>query len=198
MKSLRRLLAMTAIGLGLALSANAQLPSVQLKDLAGKPVDSSTLSNDGKPFIISFWATWCKPCIRELTAIHDVYPDWVDETGVKVYAISIDEAQNSTKVKPLADARGWEYDVLLDQSGDFARAMGCQNPPHVVVVDGNGKIVESHSGYTEGSEDHLIEIVRQLIAKSLPHGIIERLIPVISSEGRVLLSRLFSQSRRIL
>ena len=75
MKSLRRLLAMTAIGLGLALSANAQLPSVQLKDLAGKPVDSSTLSNDGKPFIISFWATWCKPCIRELTAIHDVYPD---------------------------------------------------------------------------------------------------------------------------
>ncbi|MDE6381309.1 MAG: TlpA family protein disulfide reductase [Muribaculaceae bacterium] len=165
MKSLRRLLAMTAIGLGLALSANAQLPSVQLKDLTGKPVDSATLSNDGKPFIISFWATWCKPCIRELTAIHDVYPDWVDETGVKVYAISIDEAQNSTKVKPLADARGWEYDVLLDQSGDFARAMGCQNPPHVVVVDGNGKIVESHSGYTEGSEDNLIESVSQLIAK---------------------------------
>lgn len=165
MKSIKRLLMIVAVGIGIAFSANAQLPSVQLKDLSGKPVDSATLSNDGKPFIISFWATWCKPCIRELTAIHDVYPDWVEETGVKVYAISIDEAQNATKVKPMADARGWEYDVLLDQSGDFARAMGCQNPPHVVVVDGNGKIVESHSGYTEGSEDHLIEIVRQLITK---------------------------------
>lgn len=152
-----------AICLGIGLSANAQLPSVQLKDLAGNPVDSSKLSNDGKPFIISFWATWCKPCIRELMAIHDQYPDWVEETGVKVYAISIDKAQDAMKVGPMVNARGWEYDVLLDSNADFSRAMGCQNPPHVVVVDGNGKIVESHSGYTDGSEEHLIEIVRGLI-----------------------------------
>ncbi|MBD5305323.1 MAG: TlpA family protein disulfide reductase [Bacteroides sp.] len=145
-----------------SLVSEAQLPSVPLKDLSGKPVDSATLSNDGKPFIISFWATWCKPCIRELNAIHDNYEDWVEETGVKVYAISIDEAQNATRVKPLADSKGWDYDILLDQSGEFARAMGCQNPPHIVVIDGNGKIVESHSGYTEGSEEHLIDLIRQL------------------------------------
>lgn len=165
MKSLKRLVMLFAIGLGIAASAMAQLPSVQLKDTSGKPVDSASLSNDGKPYIISFWATWCKPCIRELNAIHEVYEDWQEETGVKVYAISIDEAQNATKVKPLADSRGWDYEILLDQSGDFARAMGCQNPPHVVVVDGNGKIVESHSGYTEGSEEHLIELVRGLVEK---------------------------------
>lgn len=165
MKKITRFLTLMAVCLGIAMTANAQLPSVQLKDLSGKPVDSATLQNDGKPFIISFWATWCKPCIRELNAIHENYADWVDETGVKVYAISIDEAQNSTKVQPMADARGWEYDILLDQSGAFARAMGCQNPPHVVVVDGDGKIVESHSGYTDGSEEHLIDLVRQLIAK---------------------------------
>lgn len=143
----------------------AQLPSVQLKDTSGKPVDSSTLSNDGKPFIISFWATWCGPCIRELNAINDVYADWVEETGVKVYAISIDEAQNAAKVKPAADQRSWEFDILLDQSGEFARAMGCSNPPHIVVIDGNGKIAESHSGYSDGSEEHLIELVRKLAAK---------------------------------
>ncbi|MBD5195741.1 MAG: TlpA family protein disulfide reductase [Bacteroidales bacterium] len=145
-----------------SLVSEAQLPSVPLKDLSGKPVDSATLSNDGQPFIISFWATWCKPCIRELNAIHDNYEDWVEETGVKVYAISIDEAQNATRVKPLADSKGWDYDILLDQSGEFARAMGCQNPPHIVVIDGNGKIIESHSGYTEGSEEHLIDLIRQL------------------------------------
>ena len=165
MKDLYKKLIFAVVCICTALSASAQLPSVQLKDLSGKPVDSSTLSNDGKPFIISFWATWCKPCIRELNAIHENYPDWVDETGVKVYAVSIDEAQNASKVKPMADARGWEYDILLDQSGDFARAMGCQNPPHIVVVDGKGKIVESHSGYTDGSEEHLIELVRRLTAE---------------------------------
>ncbi len=158
-------MALAAALICLAMAGHAQLPSVQLKDMTGKPVDSSTLSNDGKPFIISFWATWCKPCIRELNAIHEQYEDWVEETGVKVYAISIDKAQDASKVKPMADARSWDFELLLDQSGDFARAMGCQNPPHVVVVDGNGKIVESHSGYTDGSEDHLIEIVRGLTVK---------------------------------
>ena len=165
MKRIERLLVMAMVRLGIAIAANAQLPSVQLKDLNGKPVDSATLSNDGKPFVISFWATWCKPCIRELMAFHEVYEDWVEETGVKIYAISIDEAQNSTKVKPLADARGWEYEILLDQSGDFARSLGCQNPPHLVILDGNGKIVESHSGYTEGSEDHVYEIIKNLVNK---------------------------------
>lgn len=162
MKAIKRLIFIAIAIIGISITASAQLPSVQLKDLAGRPVDSATLSNDGKPFIIDFWATWCKPCIRELNAIHDVYPDWVEETGVKIYAIAIDEAQNAGRVKPMADSRGWEYDILLDQSGDFARAMGCQNPPHVVVVDGNGKIVHSHSGYTDGSEDDLYDIIKQL------------------------------------
>lgn len=144
---------------------SAQLPSVQLKDLSGKPVDSSTLSNDGKPFIIDFWATWCKPCVRELKAIHESYSDWVDETGVKLYAIATDDAQNSFKVKAFAEKQGWEYVVLLDPNSDFLRAMGGSNVPHTVLLDGNGNIVESHSGYTDGSEEHLIEQVRKLTAK---------------------------------
>jgi cytochrome c biogenesis protein CcmG, thiol:disulfide interchange protein DsbE len=146
-------------------AAFAQLPSVQLKDINGKTVDTAKLNNDGKPFIISFFATWCKPCNRELKAISEVYPDWQDETGVKVVAISIDEAQNAQKVKPMVDAAGWEYEVLLDPNSDFRRAMGVNMIPHVFVIDGNGKIAESRSGYTEGGEQHLIEKVKELFGK---------------------------------
>lgn len=146
------------------LGAAAQLPSVQLKDIDGKTIDTATLSNDGKPFIISFFATWCKPCNRELKAIHEVYPDWQDETGVRLIAISVDEAQNAQKVKPMVDAAGWEYQILLDSNSDFMRAMGVSMIPHCFIIDGNGKIVESRSGYTEGGEAHLIEKVKELIS----------------------------------
>ncbi|MDD6752360.1 MAG: TlpA disulfide reductase family protein [Prevotella sp.] len=143
----------------------AQLPSVKLKTLDGKTVDTSELSNDGKPFVISFFATWCKPCNRELKAIHEQYADWQEETGMKVIAISIDQAQNIHKVKPLVDGEEWEYEILLDPNSEFRRAMGVQMIPHVFIIGGDGKIVESRSGYTDGGENHLIEKIRELVAK---------------------------------
>ena len=115
--------------------------------------------------VISFFATWCKPCNRELKAISEHYADWQEETGVKLYAISIDQAQNINKVKPLVDGEGWEYEVLLDPNSEFKRAMGVNLISHVFIVDGNGKIAESRSGYTDGAEGHIIEVVRKLIAE---------------------------------
>lgn len=144
--------------------AQAQtLSAVTLKDINGKTVQTDKLSNDGKPFIISFFATWCKPCNRELSAISEVYADWQDETGVKLIAVSIDQAQNINKVKPLVDSNGWEYDVLLDPNSDFKRALGIQMIPYVIIVDGKGNIVYKHNGYTDGAEKELIEKVRELI-----------------------------------
>ena len=146
-------------------SASAQLPKVVLKSIDGKTVSTDTLRNDGKPFIIDFFATWCKPCNRELTAISEVYEDWQKETGVKVIAVSIDQAQNINKVKPLVDNHGWQYEVLLDPNSDFKRALGIQTIPYVIVCDGEGNIVAKHNGYTEGAEEELIEKVRELVNK---------------------------------
>ena len=141
----------------------AQLPAVTLKTIDGKSVNTSELSNDGKPFIIDFFATWCKPCNRELDAIAEVYEDWQQETGVKIVAVSIDQAQDISKVKPLVENHGWEYEVLLDPNGDFKRALGIQMIPYVLIVDGQGNIVYKHNGYTDGAETELIEKVRELI-----------------------------------
>ena len=160
----RTLLLSAILFFATAFAAFAQLPSVELKDLDGNSVNASELNNDGKPFIISFWATWCKPCLRELKAINEVYADWQDETGVKLIAVSIDEGQNTQKVKPLINALGFEYEVLLDPNSDFKRAMNVPNVPQVFVIDGQGNIAYTHSGYTEGSEEELIEKVRELLA----------------------------------
>ena len=143
--------------------AQSKLPAVTLKSMDGKTVSTDTLSNNGKPIIIDFFATWCKPCNRELTAISEVYEEWQQETGVKIFAISIDQAQNINKVKPLVDNHGWPYEVLLDPNSDFKRALGIQMIPYVLIVDGDGNIVYKHNGYTEGAEEELIQKVRELV-----------------------------------
>lgn len=153
----------TILFMGFVSRVNAQLPSVTIKTMEGKTLRTDTLSNQGKPFIIDFFATWCKPCNRELDAISEVYEDWVDETGVKIYAVSVDQAHNINKVKPLVDNHGWTYDVLLDTNSEFQKALGIQMIPYVLIVDGSGKIVYRHNGYTDGAEQELIEKVRELL-----------------------------------
>ena len=162
MKNLKALLIVAFLAI-VSVAGAQTLPAVTLKDINGKTVQTDQLSNDGKPFIISFFATWCKPCNRELSAISEVYADWQDETGVKLIAVSIDQAQNINKVKPLVDSNGWEYDVLLVPNSDFKRALGIQMIPYVLIVDGKGNIVYKHNGYTDGAENELIEKVRELV-----------------------------------
>ena len=123
----------------------------------GNTKNLSKFSNNGNPIIISFWATWCKPCKAELNTIAEEYDDWVDETGVKLIAISIDDARSSTRVEPYINAQGWEYMVLLDPNGDYKRAMNVNNVPHTFLVNGNGKIVWDHNNYSPGDEDELYE-----------------------------------------
>ena len=146
------------------------IPSTNLKDLEGNTVNSSDFNNDGKPMIINFWATWCSPCKRELNNIADVYDDWVEETGVKLIAISIDDSRNTGKVAPYVNGKGWEYEVYIDSNQDFKRALNVNNVPHTFVVDGNGKIVWQHNSYSEGDEDVLYDVVKKLVAgESIEH-----------------------------
>ncbi len=151
-----------ALGMMLTVAMFAQLPDVKIKDLEGNSVDISKLSNNGKPIIISFWATWCKPCKAELNTIAEEYEDWVDETGVKMIAVSIDDARSTGRVEPYVNAQGWEYDVLLDPNGDLKRAMNVNNVPHTFLIDGKGKIVWDHNNYAAGDEEELYEEILKL------------------------------------
>lgn len=146
----------------LAMAQNAKVPeNISIKTLDGKTVQSSVIQNDGKILILSFWATWCKPCNSELDAIKEVYDEWQEETGVKLIAVSIDDARSAARVKPWVDGKDWPFEVYLDQNKDLARAMNVgADVPYSFIIDGNGEILWQHKGYQPGNEEELIEQVK--------------------------------------
>ncbi len=164
---MKKIVITLSVLLAISLTSFAQtleIPSVQIKDINGKPFNTKDIKGDG-PIIIDFWATWCKPCVKELNAIAEEYEDLVEETGLKIYAVSTDNARTSSRVAPFVNTSGWEYEVLLDPNSDFKRAMNVINVPHVFIFDKNGKLVEQHTSYNEGDEEHLFELIRKLAKK---------------------------------
>jgi peroxiredoxin len=160
--TLTRLL-MAASVLTTSVIATAQtLPDVSLKDIEGNTVSTaSTLQEEG-PTVFCFWATWCSPCKRELNNYAELYEDWVDETGVKIVAVSIDDQRSMNRVAPYVNSVGWEYDILLDPNREFARALNVNNVPHTFVVDAEGNVVWSHNNYADGDEFELYEELLKL------------------------------------
>lgn len=151
-----------SVALFISAVAAAQVPSVTIENFKGESFDTSVLLEDGTPMIISFWSTSCKPCIRELDAVYDAMPDWLEEADFRVVAVSTDDSRLLAKAKSFAEGRGWgeEYTLLFDKNQDFMRTMNVSVVPHVFVVDGKGKVVYSHTAYVPGGEVELFEAVK--------------------------------------
>ncbi len=140
----------------------AELPELTVATLEGDEVNTRTFDNGGKPFVVNFWATWCRPCLKELNAIDEIYHEW-QEYGFKLIAVSTDDARTQANVLPMVSGRSWDYEFYLDENGDFRRAMGVNNVPHTFILNGDGEIVYQHTSFSDGMEwemlDKLIELL---------------------------------------
>jgi peroxiredoxin len=149
--------------LTMAMTDNSrQLPDVNIKTLDGKTVNIQTFAGNGKITILSFWATWCSPCKRELDAIAELYPEWQEKYNTELVAVTIDNARALAKVKPLVQQKRWEYTILSDAKQELQQALNFQVIPQTFVVDQQGNIVYEHSGYQPGDEYQLEDKLAEL------------------------------------
>lgn len=144
------------------MSANGQdmLPSVKLKTLEGETVDLASFASNGKVTIISMWATWCAPCKKELDAIAGLYEQWQKKYNVELVAITIDTHRQLAKVKPMVELKAWPYKILSDADNQLRTLLKVESIPQTFVVNTNGVIVYSHTGYSPGDE---VELEEQLM-----------------------------------
>ncbi len=157
---MKKTLVLMLLLFGLHSFAQDALPNVNLMTLDGDNTTLIQAAESDSPVVISLWATWCVPCLKELDAISDVYDDWKDETNVQLIAISVDDSRTVKRVKPLINGKGWDYTILLDTNNDVKRALGAATVPLTLVVK-NGKIVYRHSGYSPGAENELYEKIKE-------------------------------------
>lgn len=143
------------------LAASAQqIPDIKLEDLRGNSFNTGTFNKENtKVTVLAFWATWCVPCIHELSAINDNSDDWKKKYQFDFYAVSQDDSRTINRVKPLVNGKNWDFTVLLDKNQDLKRALNLMNVPYTIIIKA-GKIIYRHSGFVIGDEEALLKVIK--------------------------------------
>jgi peroxiredoxin len=140
-----------------------KFPSANIKTLEGKTVNITDYIGKGKPVIISFWASWCSPCKRELDVMSEIYPEWKSTYGVELIAITTDDSRGLAKVPGIVSSKGWPFIVLADTNNELQQALGFQSIPETFLLDGAGNIIYTHSGYNLGDELELEDKIKEIL-----------------------------------
>jgi len=165
MKKILILLSVILVSIG----ANAQdLPTTTIKQLNGRPVKFNTIFEEGRVTLVSFWATWCVPCKAEIKNIKEKMPEWKEEADFDFITISIDDSRAAAMVKAYTKSQGWDWPIYLDQNSDLKRSLNFQNVPFTMIVDKDGSIVYQHTGYEEGGENEVFELVKKFASGGDP------------------------------
>ena len=141
---------------------NKRLSNVILKKLNGGTISTKEFVKNDKPVIVSFWSITCIPCMRELIAINKEYEQLQKETGVTLYAVSIDPKSLSKRVPIIADKKGWKFPILKDENKNLFSKMGVSSLPYTIIIDKSGKVVYEHNSYKSGDEEEIYKVLKSL------------------------------------
>lgn len=136
--------------------------SVDVYGRDGSTVNLAEYAKDGKPKIVSLWATWCGPCRMELNALSKVYDRWQESYGIEIIAVTVDVPAMVRRAEAMFDKNGWKYTFLHDKDKQLMESLGIQGIPYSMLIDGDGTIVSIQEGYYPGYEKELEAKIKKL------------------------------------
>ena len=145
----------------LTASAQDAWPDVKVENAKGEVISTKNILG-GKPAIVSFWGVTCKPCLTELNTLNELMEEWKEEVDFNIIAVSIDDSRFTARARSMVKGFDWNFICLFDKNQDLKRAMNVMLTPQTFVVDGTGKVVYAHTGYTPGSEYELLEQLKEI------------------------------------
>lgn len=148
-----------------SVSAQKMFPTPELTTVDQQPAALADYVGNGKPAVIAVWATWCQPCHVELDHMKSYLDKWENEYGATVLAVSVDQRHMVRRIGPLVKRKGWKYDILVDSDGQLQSVLGFRSIPTMYILDGDGKIVKTFTGYKSGREAQVDKLLSDLAAK---------------------------------
>lgn len=145
-----------------ASSGGGTITDFALKDIDGRTVVLSDYLGT-RVILISFWATWCEPCKKEMVQLQELY-DAHREAGLQVLSISMDEPETQGDVRPYIKQRGYTFPVLLDTETQVTNQLNPKrSAPFTMIIDRDQEIVFEHETYVPGDEKALEAAVLQAL-----------------------------------
>ncbi len=156
---MKYILAILLFVLSAFLMAEDTMPDFKLPDLNGNDVTLQAVLNKG-PVLVDFWATWCVPCKKSMTALNDLANKY---DSLTVVVISIDSPKDLQKARSYLKSMNYNFVALFDSDKKLAKKLNVVNPPRTIIMDNKGVIKMAHDGYEPGAELEYEKIIRELL-----------------------------------
>jgi thiol-disulfide isomerase/thioredoxin len=128
--------------------------------------ESTLLSSQrGKVVILTFWASWCAPCRRELPILERAQRI-LGKDKLTVFAVSFQDKDAASSI--IRAAATWQINVIDDRSGWISGHYAISSVPHLFIIGRDGRILATHLGYGDRSLEDLVADINQALAEPAP------------------------------